>query len=132
MIKIGDLVRHKYNPEPDVFGIIIDVDDYLYCVKWFDGVNSRNIFIILRFRMAKLPDYIDKTDKKAVAEYFIKQRQMAEYEKYYLEAINNLQKPYLDLYGDFNRYNTEIGEYLDSQGWKIENIAPFTWRIWKP
>ncbi len=41
MIKIGDLVRHKYNPEPDVFGIIIDVDDYLYCVKWFDGVNSK-------------------------------------------------------------------------------------------
>ncbi len=82
--------------------------------------------------MAKLPDYIDKTDKKAVAAYFIKQREMAEYEKYYLEAINNLQKPYLDLYGDFNRYNTEIGDHLISQGWKIENIALYTWRIWKP
>ena len=43
--------------------------------------------------MAKLPDYIDPTDKRAIAEYFIKQRELQEYEKYYLEAINNLEKP---------------------------------------
>ena len=41
--------------------------------------------------MAKLPDYIDPTDKRAIAEYFIKQRELQEYEKYYLEAINNLE-----------------------------------------
>jgi hypothetical protein len=82
--------------------------------------------------MAKLPAHIDPADKKAVADYFIKQREFKETEKYYLEAINNLQTPYVDIYGDFNRYNTEIADHLISQGWKIENIALLTWRIWKP
>lgn len=82
--------------------------------------------------MAKLPNHIDPTDKRAIAEYFIKQREFKEIEKYYLEAINNLQTPYIDLYGDFNRYNTEIADHLISQGWKVENIALLTWRIWKP
>jgi hypothetical protein len=82
--------------------------------------------------MAKLPDHIDPTDKKQVAAYFIKQREFKETEKYYLDAINNLGTSHIDLYGDFNRYNTEISEYLISQGWKIENIALLTYRIWKP
>jgi hypothetical protein len=82
--------------------------------------------------MAKLPAHIDPADKKAVADYFIKQREFKETEKYYLEAINNLQTPYVDIYGDFNRYNTETSDYLISQGWKVENIALLTWRIWKP
>ena len=41
MIKIGDIVRHKNNNDPYVFGIVIGIDDYLYCVKWFDEVNSK-------------------------------------------------------------------------------------------
>ena len=82
--------------------------------------------------MAKLPDHIDKNDKKAIAEYFIKLRQNQETEKYYLEAINNLGTSYIDIYGDFNRYNTEVTDYLLSQGWKVENIALLTYRIWKP
>ena len=82
--------------------------------------------------MAKLPAHIDPADKRAIAEYFIKQREFKEVEKYYLEAINNLETLYIDLYGDFNRYNTEIADHLISQGWKVENIALLTWRIWKP
>ena len=36
--------------------------------------------------MAKLPDYIDKTDKKAVAAYFIAQRELSEY-KNFIDAL---------------------------------------------
>ena len=82
--------------------------------------------------MAKLPAHIDPADKKAVADYFIKQREFKETEKYYLDAINKGKNPYIDIYGDFNRYNTEIADHLISQGWKVENIALLTWRIWKP
>jgi hypothetical protein len=41
MIKIGDIVRYKNNNNPYVFGIVIDIDYYLYRVKWFDGQDSK-------------------------------------------------------------------------------------------
>jgi hypothetical protein len=41
MFKIADIVRHKYNIQPDVFGIVIGIDGHLYRVKWFDGVDSK-------------------------------------------------------------------------------------------
>ena len=82
--------------------------------------------------MAKLPDHIDKTDKKAVAAYFIKQREMQEVQKYYDDVMLNSGKDYVDIYGDFNRYNTEPSEYLVSQGYTVEHIAHLTWRITKP
>ena len=81
--------------------------------------------------MAKLPDHIDKNDKRAVAEYFIKLRYCQEHKAYYDEAIAKSKNGSVDVYGDFNRYNTDIGDYLISEGYKVQLIAPLTWRISK-
>ena len=49
--------------------------------------------------MAKLPDYIDKTDKKAVAAYFIKQRQFNEYREFLDLLIEREGKNYTTVIG---------------------------------
>lgn len=82
--------------------------------------------------MAKLPDHIDKNDKKAVAAYFIKERWLKEQKAWYDSVIESQGKDYVDVIGDFNRYSTDVGDYLVLQGYTVEHIGHITWRITKP
>ena len=82
--------------------------------------------------MAKLPDYIDKNDKKAVAAYFIKERWLKEQQAWYDSVIESQGNDYVDVIVDFNRYSTDVGDYLVLQGYTVENVGHITWRITKP
>ena len=82
--------------------------------------------------MAKLPDYIDKNDKKAVAAYFIKERWLKEQQAWYDSVIESQGNDSVDVIGDFNRYSTDVGDYLVLQGYTVENVGHITWRITKP
>lgn len=82
--------------------------------------------------MAKLPDHIDKNDKKAVAAYFIRERWLKEQQAWYDSAMESQGNDYIDVIGDFNRYSTDVGDYLVLQGYTVENVGHITWRITKP
>jgi predicted house-cleaning NTP pyrophosphatase (Maf/HAM1 superfamily) len=79
--------------------------------------------------MAKLPDYIDKTDKKAVAAYFIKQRQFNEYREFLDILIEREGKNYTTVIGQPVEENFE---YLRSLGYTVELVSHITWKVTKP
>ena len=79
--------------------------------------------------MAKLPDYIDKTDKKQVAEYFIKQRQFNEYREFLDLLIEREGKNYTTVIGQPVEENFQ---YLRSLGYTVEVVGHITWKVTKP
>jgi hypothetical protein len=79
--------------------------------------------------MAKLPDYIDKSDKKAVAAYFIRQRELKEYQDFLDSVIEREGKGYTTIIGqpreeDFN--------YFRDLGYTVELVSHITWKVTKP
>ena len=79
--------------------------------------------------MAKLPDYIDKTDKKQVAAYFIRQRELKEYQDFLDSVIEREGKGYTTIIGqpreeDFN--------YFRDLGYTVELVSHITWKVTKP
>lgn len=79
--------------------------------------------------MSKLPDYIDKTDKKAVAAYFIKQRQFNEYREFLDVLIEREGKNYTTVIGQPVEENFQ---YLRSLGYTVEVLGHITWKVTKP
>ena len=79
--------------------------------------------------MAKLPDYIDKPDKKAVAAYFIKQRQFNEYREFLDLLIEREGKNYTTVIGQPVEENFQ---YLRSLGYTVEVVGHITWKVTKP
>lgn len=79
--------------------------------------------------MAKLPDYIDKTDKKAVAAYFIKQREFSEYKNFLDTLVEREGKGYTTVIG---QPREEEFEYLRGLGYTIEHLSHITWKVTKP
>ena len=79
--------------------------------------------------MAKLPDYIDKSDKKAVAAYFIRQRELKEYQDFLDSVIEREGKGYTTIIGqpreeDFN--------YFRDLGYTVELVSHITWKVTNP
>jgi hypothetical protein len=79
--------------------------------------------------MAKLPDHIDKTDKQAVAEYFIKQRQ--------LKGFTDEIQRHIDEEGTgstiiIGQPRQEFLDHLVEQGYTVKVDGHITWRIWPP
>ena len=79
--------------------------------------------------MAKLPDYIDKTDKKAVAAYFMKQREFSEYKNFLDALVEREGKGYTTVIG---QPREEEFEYLRGLGYTVEPVAHITWKVTKP
>lgn len=79
--------------------------------------------------MSKLPDYIDKTDKKAVAAYFMKQRQFNEYREFLDLLIEREGKNYTTVIGQPVEENFQ---YLRSLGYTVEVVGHITWKVTKP
>lgn len=79
--------------------------------------------------MANIPDHIDKSDKKAVAAYFIHQRFLKEYKDFYDSVIEREGKDYTFIYG---QPSTEVFDYLRTFGYSVESVAHITWKITKP
>jgi len=79
--------------------------------------------------MSKLPDYIDKTDKKAVAAYFIKQREFSEYKNFLDSLAEREGKDYTTIIG---QPREEHFEYLRGLGYSIQLVSHITWKITKP
>ncbi len=79
--------------------------------------------------MAKLPDYIDKTDKKAVAAYFIKQREFSEYKNFLDTLVEREGKGYTTIIG---QPREEEFEYLRGLGYTVEHLSHITWKVTKP
>ena len=79
--------------------------------------------------MAKLPDHIDKSDKRAVADYFIKQRQLKEWREYIQGLIDREGTGSTIIIGQPRQ------EYLDNladNGYTVKYVANITWRVWPP
>jgi len=79
--------------------------------------------------MTKLPDYIDKSDKKQVAAYFIRQRELKEYQDFLDSVIEREGKGYTTIIGqpreeDFN--------YFRDLGYTVELVSHITWKVTKP
>ena len=79
--------------------------------------------------MSKLPDYIDKTDKKAVSAYFIKQRQFNEYREFLDLLIEREGKNYTTVIGQPVEENFQ---HLRSLGYTVELVSHITWKVTKP
>jgi hypothetical protein len=79
--------------------------------------------------MAKIPDYIDKTDKKAVAAYFIKQREFSEYKNFLDALVEREGKGYTTIIG---QPREEEFEYLRGLGYTVEHLSHITWKVTKP
>ena len=79
--------------------------------------------------MANIPDYIDKSDKKAIAAFFIKQRFLKESKDFYDNLIEKEGKNYTFVYG---QPSEEIFDFLRTFGYSVENVAHITWKITKP
>lgn len=79
--------------------------------------------------MAKLPDHIDKTDKKAVAAYFIKQREFSEYKNFLDTLVEREGKGYTTIIG---QPREEEFEYLRGLGYTVEHLSHITWKVTKP
>ena len=79
--------------------------------------------------MAKLPDYIDKTDKKAVATYFMKQREFSEYKNFLDALVEREGKGYTTVIG---QPREEEFEYLRGLGYTVEPVSHITWKVTKP
>jgi hypothetical protein len=82
--------------------------------------------------MAKLPDYIDKTDKKAVAAYFIELRRIEEEKKYWNNAIDNDSRGYTTVIADFESYEAPTLKFFKEHGYNPVKIEHLTWKITKP
>lgn len=79
--------------------------------------------------MAKLPDHIDKNDKAAVADYFIKERKFNEYKSRLDETIEREGKGYTFIYGQPHM------PYIDrmvSMGYTFEVAGHITWKLTSP
>jgi hypothetical protein len=79
--------------------------------------------------MAKLPDHIDKNDKKAVADYFIKQRQLNEWKDYITGLIEREGKNHTFIIG---QPREEYLQYLRDNGYTVEYVSHITWQVTKP
>ena len=79
--------------------------------------------------MANIPDHIDKSDKRAIAEYFIHQRFLKEYKDFYDSVIEREGKDHTFIYG---QPSIEVFDFLQSSGYSVENVAHITWKITKP
>ena len=79
--------------------------------------------------MSKLPDYIDKTDKKAVAAYFIAQREFSEYKNFIDTLVEREGKGYTTVIGQPRKENFE---YLRALGYEIQLVSHITWKVTKP
>ena len=76
--------------------------------------------------MAKLPDYIDKKDKKAVADYFIKQNQLKEWKEHIEQLLNKEGKNHTFIMG---QPREEYLNYLKEYGYTVEYVSHITWRV---
>lgn len=79
--------------------------------------------------MAKLPDHIDKNDKAAVADYFIKERKFNEYRSRLDELIEREGKGYTFIIGQPH------WPYLDRMvtlGYSVEEAGHIMWKLTKP
>ncbi len=79
--------------------------------------------------MAKLPDFIDKNDKKAVADYFIKQRQLKEWKDHIDEVIEREGKNRTFIIG---QPREEYLQYLRDNGYTVDYVSPITWQVSRP
>ena len=79
--------------------------------------------------MAKLPDDIDKTDKKAVAAYFISQREFSEYKNFIDTLVEREKKGYTTVIGQPREENFD---YLRALGYEIQLVSHITWKVTKP
>lgn len=78
--------------------------------------------------MAKLPDHIDKNDKKAVADYFIKQRQLKEFKENIDNLVEREGKGYTFIIG---QPREEYLNYLKDNGYIVEYVSHITWQVTK-
>ncbi len=79
--------------------------------------------------MAKLPDHIDKNDKAAVADFFIKERKFNEYKSRLDETIEREGKGYTFIYGQPHM------PYIDrmvSMGYTFEVAGHIQWKLTSP
>jgi hypothetical protein len=79
--------------------------------------------------MAKLPDYIDKNDKKSVAAYFIRQRELKEYQDYLDSLIEREGRGYTTVIG---QPREEGFKHLRDLGYTVELVSHMTWKVTKP
>ena len=79
--------------------------------------------------MAKLPDFIDKNDKKAVADYFIKQRQLKEWKDYITDLIEREGKNHTFIIG---QPREEYLQYLRDNGYTVDYVRHITWQVSRP
>jgi hypothetical protein len=76
--------------------------------------------------MAKLPDFIDKNDKKAIADYFIKQRQLKEWKDYITDLIEREGKNHTFIIG---QPREEYLQYLRDNGYTVDYVSHITWQV---
>ena len=77
----------------------------------------------------KIPPHIDPANKRAVAEYFIKQRQFNEYREFLDLLIEREGKNYTTVIGQPVEENFQ---YLRSLGYTVEVVSHITWKVTKP
>jgi hypothetical protein len=82
--------------------------------------------------MAKLPDHIDKNDKKEVIAYFTELRWIDEEKKYWNNAIDNDSRGYTTVIADFESYEAPTLKFFKENGYNPAKIEHLTWKITKP
>lgn len=77
----------------------------------------------------KIPPHIDASNKEAVKNYFIKQREFSEYKNFLDTLVEREGKGYTTIIG---QPREEEFEYLRGLGYTVEHLSHITWKVTKP